>query len=405
MILQLSWKNIWRTRRRSFVVIGAIAVGVWALIFLFSFLNSFNEGYLKNAIQYEYSHMQVHTNAYLDDAEISNFIDPAQYDRLNLWLTNHPVVEHYSERFLVNGMISSANSSQGIVLYGIDTSLEQATTNLRNLISDGDYFQGNRRNQILISEELAEKLHVKLRSKIVVTYQDFEGNISSAAFRVAGIFESKSPTINKTVAYVQQKDLERLLGKQVFHEYAILLSSIEDIEAVVAAMRNEFPDLVIEPFKALAPELDLLEQQSKVSKQVLTTIIMLALLFGIINTMLMAVLERTREIGMLRAVGMHKKKIFSMILLETILLSLVGGPIGILLGVLTNKYFGIYGLDLSAYAESLKDYGYDSIFYPSIEPDLYITLMVVVIFTALLGAVYPALKAIQLKPVEAIRKL
>jgi ABC-type antimicrobial peptide transport system permease subunit len=132
---------------------------------------------------------------------------------------------------------------------------------------------------------------------------------------------------------------------------------------------------------------------------------MLALLFGIVNTMLMAVLERTKEIGMLRSIGMHKKSVFRMIILETCLMSAIAGPIGLVLGYLTNLWLGTKGMDLSSYATALEQYGMDAIFYPSISNTTYPVLMMVVILTAFLGAIYPAIKAIQLNPLEAIRKL
>jgi ABC-type antimicrobial peptide transport system permease subunit len=129
---------------------------------------------------------------------------------------------------------------------------------------------------------------------------------------------------------------------------------------------------------------------------------MIALIFGIINTMLMAVLERYRELGMLMAIGMNKWRVYMMIVIETIFLSLVGGPLGILLGMLTMNWLGIQGIDLSAYSEGLREYGYSNILYPYIENSTYIYVTIGVIITALLGALYPAYKAIKLNPTEAL---
>ena len=141
------------------------------------------------------------------------------------------------------------------------------------------------------------------------------------------------------------------------------------------------------------------------STRIMTIIMMLALLFGIINTMLMAVLERTREIGMLRSIGMHKSKVFTMILLETLFLGMIGGPVGCLLGLATISWLNSRGLDMSAYADALEQYGAEAIFYPAMEGSEYASLMLIVIVTAFIGAIYPALKAIHLNPLEAIRKL
>lgn len=402
LLFSLSWKNIWRSHKRSFVVIGSIAVGVWALTFLFGFLNSFNEGYIRNAIQYDYSHIQIHHPEYRIDPNLDYFIEES--DAISSALKSMPEVGAFSQRAIVNGMIATGRSSQGVRIFGIDPEQENKVTSLGQLLVSGNYFTA-KRNPVLISQKLAEKLNVKEKSKVVVTLQDANGNITSAAFRVDGIFVSKSPRINEGVIYVRRADIQRLTLQEREHEIAILLRENEHLSRVKQNLEVQFPDSEVLAYNELAPEFDLIRQQSEISKQILTGIIMLALLFGIVNTMLMSVLERTRELGMLRAVGMHKSSVFYMILLETIFLSLVGGPAGLLLGFLTNTWFGVRGMDLSAYAKSLEQLGFDAVFYPELDPVQYPILMVVVMVTALLGAIYPAIKAIKLNPVESIRKI
>jgi ABC-type antimicrobial peptide transport system permease subunit len=132
-------------------------------------------------------------------------------------------------------------------------------------------------------------------------------------------------------------------------------------------------------------------------------IIMMALLFGIINNMLMAILERRRELGMLMAVGMNKRKLFIMILVETLMLGFVAGPVGILLGDLSTRVMMGIGIDLTSKKEGLANLGVQSIIYPEIVPEYYLIVAVMVIMTALLAALYPAYKALKLNPVQAIR--
>ena len=319
-------------------------------------------------------------------------------------VSNLEEVVGFSSRTIINGIVATGKSSQGVQLYGVNPEQESNITRLDQLLLEGEYFTA-KRNPILISKKVADKLGASLRSKIVVTFQDASGDITSASFRVDGIFDSKSPKINEGTVYVKQQDLQKLVHLEQVHETALLLQHIDLIPDVQATIKQQFPRLEVLAFRELAPEFDLLQQQSVISKQILTGIIMLALLFGIINTMLMAVLERTKELGILRAVGMHKSKVFKMILAETVLLSLVGGPIGLFLGFLNNLWLGNTGIDFSRYAESLKQYGYDAVFYPTLEASQYPILMAVVMLTAFIGAIYPAIKAIKLNPVESIRKI
>ncbi|MFT6939059.1 MAG: putative ABC transport system permease protein [Cyclobacteriaceae bacterium] len=401
MITALSWKNIWRSKRRSFVVMGAIILGVWALIFMVAFYNSFGEAFIRSAVQYEHSHLQVQTESYIMNHEISDHLEDA--DMIINKIEEQASVAAYSDRLIVGGMIASPKNSLGVNTYGINPELEESTTKLRSQLVDGTYFEKVKRNPMLISQEMADKLKVKVRSKVVLTFQDIDLNITAASFRVEGIFDSKSPKINGSTVYVRQDDLARLSGVSEPHEIAILLNESDQIETLQTQLQSMTSDKV-RSYKEVAPEFNLMEESSAMTQQILTFIIMLALLFGIVNTMLMAVLERTREIGMLKAIGMHRQQLFLMIMLETILLSIVSGPIGLGLGYGTIIWLGNRGLDMSAYADALKQYGSEAIFYPTLDSSYYLYLMGVVVLTGVIGSIYPAFKAINLNPLEAIRK-
>ena len=405
MILSLAWKNIWRSKRRSFVVMSAVAIGVWSIIFMVSFYNSLIGAISRNSLQYDYSHIQIHHEGYLSDPGLDfQLRNPSKLLEFPSQMAD---IKAASGRLIVNGMVASPKTNLGIQVYAIDPADEAAVTDLSGFLVKGNYFTNIKRNPILLSQKLAEKLKVKVRSKVVITVQDMKANIRAGAFRVSGIFHSKSPRINKDVIYVRHTDLSNLLNTtdSSFNEFAYLLKDNESLIKTKKTMEVKTDNLV-RTYREIAPEFDLIEEASAVSKQVITVIVMLALLFGIINTMLMAVLERTKEIGILRAIGMYKRKIFLMIVLETTMISLVSAPVGLIAGFLTNVYFEkTGGMDLSQYAGALEQYGGDAIFYPEIAQSTYFFLMLVVIMTALMGAIYPAIKAVNLKPLEAIRKV
>ena len=405
MILSLAWKNIWRSKRRSFVVMSAVAIGVWSIIFMVSFYNSMMGAISRNSLQHDYSHIQIHHEGYLSDPGLDFQVkNPSKLLEFHSQISD---IKAVSGRLIVNGMVASPKTNLGIQVYAIDPADEAAVTNLPSFLIAGDYFTNIKRNPILLSQKLAEKLKVKVRSKVVITVQDLEVNIRAGAFRVSGIFHSKSPRINNGVVYLRRQDLSKLINSTdtSFNEFAYLLKDNESLIQTKKKMEMKTKNLV-RTYREIAPEFDMIEEGSAISKQVITVIVMLALLFGIINTMLMAVLERTKEIGMLRAIGMFKRKIFLMIVLETFMISLVSAPVGLIAGFLTNVYFEKNGgMDLSQYAGALEQYGGDAIFYPEIAQSNYFFLMLVVMMTALMGAIYPAIKAVNLKPLEAIRKV
>ncbi|MEO0340392.1 MAG: FtsX-like permease family protein, partial [Bacteroidota bacterium] len=160
---------------------------------------------------------------------------------------------------------------------------------------------------------------------------------------------------------------------------------------------GDFPSLLVENYRERAPDVELYESMLGSLSLIYLIIIMLALVFGIINTMLMAVLERLRELGMLMAIGMNKLKVFLMIVTETLLLTLVGAPVGLALGALTVAYVGKRGLDLSAFSSTMEMYGMANVVYFDLAPEVYWQVVIVVSLTAILASIYPALKAIRLR--------
>ena len=404
MILKISWRNIWRSRTRSLVVISAIIIGVWAVIFLVSFSTGMIKSYVDNAIRNEISHVQIHNPTFLDDREVKFPLEDGAH--IAAAVEQMDGVEAVAVRTLSNAMISTSKGARGIVARGIEPTAEAKLTLLNEKIVEGEYLSEKGRNPILVSTSLAEKMGVKLRSKVVLTLQDLEGNVVNAAFRIIGLYETSNAGADEMNVYLRSNNLNDLLNEQdLVHEVAIYLDDMNLVDTTVTLLQSKFPQTSIRGFADISPEINLFNSQIQVSSTIFTFIVMLALIFGIINTMLMAVLERIRELGMLMSIGMNKVRVFSMIVIETLLLGLIAAPIGLLLGYATVQSLSETGIDLSAWSQGMRRYGISEVIYPYLDSQLYTQLAVSVLITAILASIYPALKAIRLKPVEAIRSL
>lgn len=404
MLAKISWRNIWRSRTRSLVVIGAIMLGVWAVVFMISFSMGLVKSYINNSIKHQISHIQLHHPDFKEDREIKYFITEAGQKLEQLKATEG--IQAATMRTIVNGMLSSSRGARGMEIKAVEPETEKATTQLDSKIVEGDFLTREKKNPILVSQRIANKLSLKIRSKVVLTFQDFDGEIIAGAFRIVGLFDTGNSPFDESHVFINRKDLNRLLGQgDIAHEMAVFLDDPATLEKTKTDLMTLFPQQQVETYKEISPDIQLYESQIQTSATIFIFIVMLALIFGIINTMLMAVLERYKELGMLMAVGMNKPKVFLMIVYETIMLALVATPIGLLLGWLTVVYFNQQGIDLSAFAEGMKQFGMEEIVYPSLEKDIYIQLSLSVALTAILASVYPAYKAISLRPVEAIRKL
>lgn len=406
MIPIIAWRNIWRHLSRSFVVIMAVALGVWACLFLISFSLGMADGRARDLIEKELSHIQVHNPDYKNDCEIDIAATlpggPAMLEKV----LDLPRVRAASGRVLSLGMCASANGDAGVLITGVFPEAENALSQLQGKLVAGEYLDESQRSPILISRRMADKLKVELGKKIVLTFQDAGNEITAGAFRVAGLYQTYNSKYDDMRVFVRAGDLQKLLRiDDQIHEIGILLDGKEAVPATKTALQSSYPQALVEDWLDLAPDLKLMDESFDAYIRVFLVIIMLALAFGIINTMLMAVLERTHELGMLMAIGMNKLRIFGMILLETVMLSLVGLPVGMLMAYGMVGYFGKYGIDMGVFAQGLSSFGYDSMIYTSIDNRYYLEVAIWVLATAVISSIYPALKALKLKPVEAMRTL
>ncbi|MCB0278175.1 MAG: ABC transporter permease, partial [Calditrichaeota bacterium] len=257
-----------------------------------------------------------------------------------------------------------------------------------------------------ISPFMAKKLGVKVRSKVILRFQDYHGDITSAAFRVVGIFKLADARSNKLQVFVDQDDLRRLAGiEKSSHEILIKLNDINLSEAIASKLQAEIPENLVQYWGDIAPELKVMSGYTSQSNQIFMSIVMLALLFGIMNTMLMSVLERVREFGTLIALGMNHARVFIMVMIETLMLSLVGAVVGIIIAYITMIYLSELGIDLSNYSDGLSTMGLKHMIYPDSTDGIYTQVVIFVSCVAMISAIYPGIKASRLEVTDAIRSL
>lgn len=402
-IIKLSWKNIWRNKVRSGVVIVSVLLGTCAGVFMTAFMYGLSMGYVKIQLQNFTSHLQIHTKDFeqeeLPEAYIPNV------DSLIQDLKLEPFVTAISTRSVITGLAASSSSSFGVTITGIDPQIEKNVSLIHTHLLEGDYLEGDRRNEVLIGQKLAERLGLKIRSKMVLNFQDVNGNISAGAFRVSGIFKSPNSQFDEANVFVKATDLNRLIGKPgAVHEIAILVDNFKMADQYKEQLSTS-PNLVVESWGDLSPSLRYTDATVGTTLYIVMVIILIALTFGIINTMLMAVLERQQELGMLMSVGVNKTRIFSMILSETFFLAIFGAPIGVFFAWVGISALSETGVDVSAFSQGFEMYGLGTVIYPELQPGYYLNIGLLIMLTTLIASLYPSFKALKLNPVEAIRKI
>ncbi|MDP4147939.1 MAG: FtsX-like permease family protein [Bacteroidota bacterium] len=404
MILIMAWRNIWRNKARSLIILSSVMIGLFTGIFVLALYRGMIDGRIRVVIEDEVSHLQLHHPEFKKDYEARYVIGNSE--ELIKSVSGLRQVSAMAPRDIAQGMLSTGTGSNGVEIRGVIPEKEVAVSRLDKKIIEGNYFSSEKRNELLIGKKLFDKMKLKLHNKVVLTFSDKDNNVTSGAFRIAGVFRSANTALDERIVFVRSGELAGLLNiAGSYHELAILLYRNEDVAGVQQLLRAKYAGLSVENWKEISPETELTISTMNQFSLIIIAIIMLALAFGIVNTMLMAILERTHETGMMVALGMNKLRLFTLVLSETIFLTLAGTPAGLLLAWGTTLYISKHGIDTASYAgEVMGSFGYSSVIYPEFPADQLIAVMGIVAATAILSAIFPAVKALRLQPVEALRK-
>lgn len=409
MIWSIAWRNVWRNKLRSLVIIAAVSIGLFGGIVYYAFAKGMMEQRINAAISNEVSNIQLHHPDYLLNEEVKFTIKDKE--EIILKIKSYAEVKAVSSRIKAMGMASTAETGTGVMLNGIDPENEKKVTKIYDQLIEGKYIGEKDRIPILVGKKLATKLNARLKSKIVITAANADGIITYGAFRIVGIYDTENDMFDEVNVFVRKNDIARMLGidPSKINEIAVSLHKNEKTNAIyndlstVFADKIQHKDLVIRPWTEVVPSLNAMIEMMDYFSYIFLVIILIALAFGIVNTMLMVVMERIKELGMLKAVGMNNGRLFRMIMLETIFLSIIGGLIGLFFSFLMIQYYGHYGFSLASFQEGYNSLGFSSMVYLQAETQFYIYTTVLVIITAIFASIYPARKALKLNPAEAIR--
>lgn len=242
-------------------------------------------------------------------------------------------------------------------------------------------------------------------SRIILSFLDVNGNQTGAAFRISGIFRTNNDMFEAGSLFVPEGELRKLTGLEEgqYHRIIAKLENNDLTGKITPVIMEALPELEVLNWKEIQTDLAMITDYINQIYGIFMALILAALAFGIVNTMLMSVLERTRELGMLSAIGMNRRRIFIMIMLKSIFLSIVGGFAGMAVSGIVIGITGRTGINLVKYSEGLEAFGYSAHLFPTIGADFFIMLTVLIVLTGILSAIYPARKALQLNPVEALR--
>ncbi len=405
--LKMAWRNLWRNPRRTLLTIAAISFAGIILVFMLSFQLGSYDVMINTSVKTSTGHLQIQPQGYLEDKEMRRVIQAPQ--PITDILADMEGLEGYTLR--ANGfcLVSSSERTQGVLLTGIDPEKEARVSTLKSLIRKGEYLENDSSYGVLVGDLLAHNMKLKVKDELTVLGQGLDGSVAAAVLEVKGIFKSGLTEMDRNMALMPLSDFQEIfsMGESV-HEVVVLVDSLLKVEGVkqtIAARLNQLPqgkDLAVLDWMEIMPGLLQGIEMDLVSGLIMYAVLIIVVAFSIFNTFLMAIFERTREFGVLLAVGTTPTRLTRLVLLESVCMTLIGIAIGIIAGSLVTLYFQTHGIYISGAEEMLKEYGLPSRLYPRLSIISAVTGPLAVFVITFISAVFPALKIRRIEPVEAM---
>ncbi len=404
LIVTLAWRNIWRNKRRTIITVSAVVFAVTLSIFTWCFAVGEHEMMISNTLKIHTGNLQIHDLGYWEDKTIyKSFIPP---EELTVFLEKDKRIGAYVKRLNVDALISSGSDTGGVLLIGVEPERELEFSSIKKKKVSGEYLKPGDSKGIFLGETLAKNLNVKVSDSIIVICQDYYGAISAAKYILTGTFKSGSPDMDRSMAFITLDAAQYLLSMDdKVSEVAIFLSESRSLKKVTRDI-NGFLDpekFEVMTWDEMLPGLVQAIEMDNAFGVIFFGLIILVVIFGILNTILMAVMERYREFGVMMALGTKPRDIVKLVLIESAFIAILGIIIGNILGFGITYYFTIVPIDLAEYAETLATFGMDTEIYTKIYVWVFVITDIVILFSTLLSALYPAIKASRLKPVRALR--
>jgi ABC-type lipoprotein release transport system permease subunit len=402
VLWRIAWRNVWRNGRRTAVVVAAIAVGIAGVVLSMAIQFGMVFQMVETAIATDLGHLQIHAPGFEDDPGLDYRLPDGGRAGADA-LSDHPEVAAWSPRIRASGLIMSPRSSAGIQLIAIEPGREAEITVVAESVTDGVYLDGEAR-RVLVGEALAERLHVKVGSKVVVSATDAKGDLAGEAFRVAGLYRTASLEMDRTTVFVRLAEAQKLLALgDAVSELVVRARDRKQAGALAAELEGKLgSEAEVRTWRQLAPLLvyfvDIFDQMA----WIVYAAVFIAMAFGIANVLLMAVFERTREIGVMRSIGMNGQRVVALVTLESLSLVVVGVVAGFALTGL-GLFLLRDGIDLSRWAQGLNAMGIGTTITPVVRSGDLVAPVVVATITALLAGLWPALRASRSQPADALR--
>lgn len=405
--IKMAWRNIWRNPRRSILTIIAITFACILLVFMLSWQFGSYATMISASVRIHTGHLQVQAAGYNEKKSIRLVVpDP---NRIGALLDALPNVSSYTFRSNAFSLASSKDRTYGVLIVGIDPPREASVSTLKQQIRTGDYLSRDDTNQALIGYLLAKNLNVGIGDELVILGQGRDGSVAATVVIIKGIYRSGQDEFDRSSIQIPLKYFQdTYVMEHAVHEVVVIGASLDDVPDIKNALAHSIETfdtnhrLVVLDWMELMPGLIEAIKMDLYSGLIFYVILIIVVAFSILNTFLMSVFERTREFGILMAIGTTPGRLTRLLMIESMTMTMAGIAIGIVLGIAVTWYFQVHGIVISGATELMAQYGLPERTFPLLSLKSILIGPGLVFIITFVTALYPALKVHRFKPVEAM---
>ncbi len=399
LLTRLSFRNIFRHRRRNLMLLAAIVVAVGGVTFMNSFIRGFQQDLRDSAITNLTGHLKVYAPGYRDDPSIERGFEVAQNWQPEIAPAD---LDGWAARIRVPAVIMSERETRGVQLVGIDP-LQEGISFIGSVDYQGEALKDSSDKRVFVGEALLDQLDTRIGRRIVIITQGADGRNREAGFRISGAYDAEGTGLEKSFVFTGRQALQNMLDTSSVTEVSIRLRDDPTGPSIQRMLLSYFTELEVLGWRELEPQAAAMFVFADTAIFIWFAIMMGALVFGLVNSLITAVMERVREFGMLRAVGMRGRSVITQVVIESSTLMLAGVVGGLIVGWLLCLWLAD-GIDLTQWASGVEMVGMRSV----VVPQLYVADMFLVaclsMFLGVVASLYPAWRAVKINPLEAMRR-
>ena len=404
MILKLSWRNLWRNKRRTFITMASIFFAVILAIMMKSMKEGVYSKMLENTAGTITGYIQVHKAGFWEEQSLDNSFKNDNSIKNIIFSKEIKYAIPHIESFL---LASNKDKIRGSMLIGIDPTLENETFKLKSKLVQGSYLKV--KNDVLIGRALAEYLELSIGDTLVTLGQGYHGANAAGKFHVSGILRMGNPELDKSILYMNLKDAQYLFDmNNLITSIIIIPNNINKSELIANEMESSLGDnFEVMSWQELIPEIDSMIKGDRAEGTILMGILYMIIAFGIFGTILMMLSERNREFGILISIGMKKSKLALTVFLETVIISILACLIGMISAFPFVYYFYLNPINFGSdeeFAKMYEEYGLEPVLQTSIDIEIFFEQTMVVALFAGLISLYPYYKITKLNVLNSLRK-